>query len=195
MDYDAYTVRAATYDDEHDFVHAIDDYNRAFAIAPPNKAASTATSLGHVYTEKRDYRAAMYWFRIAADRGDTNAMYMIGVFYASRVLPDCESARNWFKKAATGGNELAAENFNRDLMADVIGRNDERVSSICTACRILLGLPRRFLLSAPVNGSRSMKPLACLGSRSRCCPVTRTPSSRQISRSKTTLLPLDRTAH
>jgi tetratricopeptide (TPR) repeat protein len=117
-DSDAYYDRGKSYDDKRDYRHAIEDFTKAFISAPIKKSASAATQIGHVYVETRDYGQAMHWFHVAADKGDNDAMYMIGGIYASRVLPDCDSALVWIKKAIAGGNELAKQ----DLRSGFDGR-------------------------------------------------------------------------
>jgi tetratricopeptide (TPR) repeat protein len=117
-DSDAYYDRGKLYDDKRDYGHAIEDFTKAFFSASVKKSASAATQIGHVYIETRDYGQAMHWFHVAADKGDNDAMYMIGGIYASRILPDCDSALVWIKKAIAGGNELAKQ----DLRSGFDGR-------------------------------------------------------------------------
>jgi tetratricopeptide (TPR) repeat protein len=108
-DGDAYYDRGKVYDDKHDYERAIRDFTSAFVSAPVKKSASAAYQIGHVYIETRDYGRAMQWFRVAAGKGDATAMSMIAALYASRILPDCDSARIWIKKAIDAGDEDAKE--------------------------------------------------------------------------------------
>lgn len=52
---------------------------------------------------------AAEWYRKAADQGDSDAQYKLGVFYENGygVTQDKEQAMQWYKKAAEQGNESA----------------------------------------------------------------------------------------
>lgn len=58
---------------------------------------------------RRDYDAAMRWYRLAAERNFSHAFYAIGVMYEKgRGVPeDLRQAREWMKKAADRGFEDA----------------------------------------------------------------------------------------
>jgi len=51
----------------------------------------------------QDYEEGARWFRLAADQGDPQAQYNLGVFYAkaSAGRPDLVSAYMWFNLAAS----------------------------------------------------------------------------------------------
>ena len=59
---------------------------------------------------EQNYDAALDWFMKAAELGDSDAMYNLGVMYYSGegVEMDESTANEWFKKAADAGNENAA---------------------------------------------------------------------------------------
>src|SRR4051812_8948365 len=52
-----------------------------------------------------DIANAQEWFRRAAERGHTTAMYSLAWLYQHRVRPpDLAAARHWYERAAAGGN-------------------------------------------------------------------------------------------
>ena len=56
-----------------------------------------------------DYIEALRWFRKAADKGHTEAMYNIGVYYENGdgVKQDYTEAMKWYRKAADRGDDDA----------------------------------------------------------------------------------------
>ena len=58
---------------------------------------------------------AAEWYRKAADQGDADAQYKLGVFYENGygVTQDKEQAMQWYKKAAEQGNESAKNAIDR----------------------------------------------------------------------------------
>ncbi len=57
-----------------------------------------------------DKAEAVKWFRKAADQGNADAQYHLGLcyYYGYGVEEDNAEAVNWLKKAADQGNEEAA---------------------------------------------------------------------------------------
>ena len=51
------------------------------------------------------------WFRMAAERGDSLALYTLGACYedGSGVEPDIEQACYWYRRAAENGFEAARD--------------------------------------------------------------------------------------
>lgn len=58
---------------------------------------------------------AAEWYRKAADQGDADAQYKLGVFYENGygVIKDEAQAMQWYKKAADQGNEKAKSAIDR----------------------------------------------------------------------------------
>ena len=58
---------------------------------------------------------AAKWYKKAADQGDADAQYQLGVFYENGygVTQDKEQAMQWYKKAAEQGNESAKNAIDR----------------------------------------------------------------------------------
>ncbi len=55
---------------------------------------------------------AFYWYRTAAQRGDPDAMLMLGWIYykgTATIAIDIDKAREWFRKAASKGLDEATE--------------------------------------------------------------------------------------
>ena len=54
---------------------------------------------------KQDYKEAMKWYHKAADQGDADALYELGLFYyeGRGVKQDYKEAVKWFKKAGNSG--------------------------------------------------------------------------------------------
>ena len=61
----------------------------------------------------QDYAEAIKWFVLAAERGDANAQYNLGLYYANgRGVPqDDAEAVKWFRKAAEQGDASAQYNL------------------------------------------------------------------------------------
>jgi len=62
---------------------------------------------------QQDAVQAIYWYRLAADKGHPEAQYNLAGFYASGkgVKRDEEQAARWVSASATQGNALAMSNF------------------------------------------------------------------------------------
>eukprot|EP00613_Pedinella_sp_CCMP2098_P072156 CAMPEP_0171931710 /NCGR_PEP_ID=MMETSP0993-20121228/29683_1 /TAXON_ID=483369 /ORGANISM="non described non described, Strain CCMP2098" /LENGTH=59 /DNA_ID=CAMNT_0012571801 /DNA_START=69 /DNA_END=244 /DNA_ORIENTATION=- len=50
----------------------------------------------------QDLQKAILWFHKAADQGDANAQYILGILYkkGEGVTQDLEKAMHWFRKAS-----------------------------------------------------------------------------------------------
>jgi uncharacterized protein len=59
----------------------------------------------------QDYDKAREWYQKAADAGNTDAMYILGVLYeyGYGVAQDYDKAREWYQKAADAGNNDAKQ--------------------------------------------------------------------------------------
>ena len=58
---------------------------------------------------KQDYAQARQWFEKGTTAGDTDSMYLLGVFYDDGlgIKQDYTQARQWYEKAAAAGNARA----------------------------------------------------------------------------------------
>ena len=61
----------------------------------------------------QDYRKALDWFRVAAEKGNGAAMNNLGELYAKGqgVTKDCNVAQEWLGKAAKAGVEVAKQHL------------------------------------------------------------------------------------
>jgi len=68
--------------------------------------------------DRQEYKAAMSWYQVAANQGNTDAQYWVGNLYeAGRgVSKDLAQARYWYKAAADRGDptgKLAVSRLDR----------------------------------------------------------------------------------
>ena len=63
--------------------------------------------------KRGDYKAALKEFRLAAEQGDAQAQFELGVMYdeGQGVAQDYEEAARWFRLAAEQGHALAQNNL------------------------------------------------------------------------------------
>ena len=61
------------------------------------------------YGRPVNYEAALYWYRLGAEQGETNAMYDLGTMYKNGegIEVDAELALYWFEKSALAGDRFA----------------------------------------------------------------------------------------
>ena len=66
----------------------------------------------------QDYKTAVKWYRLAAEKGHANAQSNLGVMYAygQGVIQDYVRAHMWYNIAASSGNANASKN--RDTAAE-----------------------------------------------------------------------------
>ena len=66
----------------------------------------------------KDYIKAAEWYRKAADQGDVDAQYKLGLFYENGygVAQNKEEAVKWYRKSAENGN--ASAQFNLGICYD-----------------------------------------------------------------------------
>jgi TPR repeat protein len=64
---------------------------------------------GNASYEKSDYKQAIHWYKLAAERGDIESQYNLGVMYRNGegVAQNFEEATHWYKKAAEQGDAQA----------------------------------------------------------------------------------------
>jgi TPR repeat protein len=94
-----------------------DTKNEVLAIFQMGAYRGNATlmrSIGELYQNgqggvTQDYTKAADWYAMAADSGDADAMFYLGLLYANGqgVAQDYAKAREWYEKAAEKGNESA----------------------------------------------------------------------------------------
>jgi len=65
----------------------------------------------------RDYKAAVKWYKLAAEQGDADAQYNLGVMYSSGkgVIQNYTLAHMWWNISASQGDKDATKN--RDNLA------------------------------------------------------------------------------
>ena len=77
--------------------------------------ARTQYLRGLEYQKAEKYTEALTCFRSAAERGNPEAQYTLGIIYSVRfsirygVIPDADEARKWFQRAAEQGHTGAQE--------------------------------------------------------------------------------------
>jgi TPR repeat protein len=66
------------------------------------------------FTTLKVYAEAFDWWQKAAVQGNSNAQYMLGVFYQFAICRpyDGTEARKWFERAASSGHSLAKQRLN-----------------------------------------------------------------------------------
>src|ERR1700722_8786586 len=74
---------------------------------------SEAVARGKEAYDKKDYTAALKFYRIAADQGDGEAEDKVGAMYAfgQGVEQDYAQALGWYRRAAEHGHPGAATNI------------------------------------------------------------------------------------
>ena len=80
---------------------------------PPQVTVADAVEKGKAALDRKDYAAAMRWYRPAADQGDIFAQYEVGRLYGNGwgVVQDYAEALRWYRKAADQGNADAQNNI------------------------------------------------------------------------------------
>ena len=76
----------------------------------------------------QDYAEAAKWYRKAAEQGDTDAQYNLGVMYDNGrgVTQDYAEAAKWYRKGAEQG--YADAQYNLGMMYET---GEERHSGLC----------------------------------------------------------------
>jgi len=66
------------------------------------------------FTTHKVYAEAFDWWQKAAVQGNSNAQYMLGIFYQYAICRpyDGTEARKWFERAASSGHSLAIKRLN-----------------------------------------------------------------------------------
>ena len=64
---------------------------------------------------RQDYTQAVQWYRKAAEQGDAEAQYNLGLMYykGEGVRQDLALAQEWFGKACQNGNQNGCDNYQR----------------------------------------------------------------------------------
>jgi hypothetical protein len=65
----------------------------------------------------KNYEAASKWYQLAAEQGDGDAQFKLGLMYSNGegLSHDNKEARKWFQLAADQGNTLAQEKLDEIL--------------------------------------------------------------------------------
>lgn len=84
--------------------------------ATTNNNGKTELDKGHIAYRVKNYPEAVYRYKLAADKGNEEAMYNLGLMYTEGVgfKQSYSEALNWFKKAAE--KEYAAAMYNIGVM-------------------------------------------------------------------------------
>ena len=83
----------------------------------------------------QDYKQAVKWYTKAAEQGDADAQYNLGLMYANGqgVPQDNVYAHMWFNLGAANGNEPASKN--RDIIAKRMTTADiSKAQSLAREC-------------------------------------------------------------
>ncbi|KGO15524.1 tetratricopeptide repeat protein [Clostridium botulinum] len=69
--------------------------------------------IGEMYYKEQNYKEAMYWYKKAAEKGNSTSMNNIGFMYyeGKGVEQDYKKAMYWYKKASQKGNFTAMSNI------------------------------------------------------------------------------------
>jgi TPR repeat protein len=75
--------------------------------------ANEDTDKGYAAYKEKDYQTAITWFNKAAEQGDANAQYNLGIMYVDGlgVKKDYLQAATWYRKAAKQGHASARYNL------------------------------------------------------------------------------------
>ena len=87
-------------------------YVRQLRARADNGDAEAMGEIGDCcYGVNQDYDEAAKWYRLAAEQGDANAQYILGVLYEDGlgVEQSDTEAEKWYRKAAEQGNTDAAK--------------------------------------------------------------------------------------
>ncbi len=86
-----------------------EEAKNCYQIAAQKGIADGMGLLGFLNLTKQNYSDAILWFKKAADKGNKEAMYQIGLLYQEGfgLNADEEEAKKWFRKAADKGHEEA----------------------------------------------------------------------------------------
>ena len=76
-----------------------------------NGDAEAIGKIGDCCYVNQDYNEAAKWYRLAAEQGDANAQYVLGVLYENGlgVEQSNTEAAKWYRKAAEQGDTFAAK--------------------------------------------------------------------------------------
>ena len=79
----------------------------------PAREAEEAFRKGEQFGEKKNYKEAMRWYRIAAEKGHLESQSNVGMFYVAGmgVPKDVAEGVKWLRKAADQGHEVAQRNM------------------------------------------------------------------------------------
>ena len=78
--------------------------------ATPTRRTVSAVMYGNGHGVPQNYAEAVKWFRLAADQGDADTQYSLGLMYTKGegVPQDYVRAHMWFNLSAAQGNQVAA---------------------------------------------------------------------------------------
>ena len=101
---------------EADAAFEKEEYDKALAIYIKYKEhldGEQCWNLGYMYYTTKDYTQAFYWYKKAAEAGNSYGMNGLGIYYynGEGTTKDYNQAFYWFKKAAEAGNSYAMNNL------------------------------------------------------------------------------------
>ncbi len=90
------------------------DSSKAIKLTDPELIPAVAqVNIGNTHASKKNYKEALKWFKLAAEKGNSTAKFNIAGLYAGGygVGQDNDEARKWYIKAAEGGEVRAISRF------------------------------------------------------------------------------------
>lgn len=82
---------------------------------------------GAAFYQAKNYTEAFHWYRKAAEKEETGAMYMLGLMYLDGIgtTQNIKEAKNWLQKSADKGEEKAKEKLKTLQSQTAIADNGE----------------------------------------------------------------------
>ena len=101
---------------EADAAFEKEEYDKALAIYIKYKEhldGEQCWNLGYMYYTTKDYTQAFYWYKKAAEAGNSNGMDSLAnrYYYGEGTAKDYNQAFYWYKKAAEAGNSYGMNNL------------------------------------------------------------------------------------
>ena len=101
---------------EADAAFEKEEYDKALAIYIKYKEHLDGVqcwNLGYIYYTTKDYTQAFYWYKKAAEAGNSDSMNNLGDMYrdGQGTTKDLEKAKYWYKKACEAGNQRGCDNL------------------------------------------------------------------------------------
>nr|WP_242825582.1 tetratricopeptide repeat protein [Clostridium botulinum] len=93
-------------------LHSSDPMNKLRCLVDKEEILAM-NIIGEMYCKEQNYKEAMYWYKKAAEKGNSTSMNKIGVMYyeGKGVEQDYQKAMYWYKKSSQEGNFTAMSNI------------------------------------------------------------------------------------